>query len=117
MKTFDRVQSLSELGLKNLAIEEIRKLQAQVKLELIWNEERDLIKFSTRYWDWYPCHYIESPEADTGDLYLSQEDFAATSFMEGMIAGFQLLEKLVNFVRYYKIKEFEELAVLLAQQS
>lgn len=102
--------SLTQAMLKNSKLETIKKLQklsaqrTDLHLQVESHEEKMCVCIKTRYWTWYPFHYSECPDADTGDLFLTQEDLYSKRIDE-LVQSLQLLDNVRYYVETYKLSE------------
>jgi len=93
-----KLESLSEIGIRNSRLEEIKKLSSAVPLSL--DREEETIIYS-KYWQWNPYHFRDCPDADTGDINLSPADLNSGESGE-LVKAFELLHKVIYFVKTYQ---------------
>jgi len=104
------MDNLTQAMLRNSKIEEIKQLQklsagrTDLHLQVEIGEEKMSTCVRTRYWTWHPFHYKECPDADTGDLLLTQEDLCSGMVNE-IVQSLRLLDDIKYFVETYKLDD------------
>lgn len=100
----NKLSTLSQVGIRESKLQEIRKLAAEIPMNI--GEDKiepaeKIIYLSTKYWEWYPYHFANCPDADTGDLTFNSGDWNSRNIQE-IKKAFSLLEKVIYFVQNYQ---------------